>query len=47
MSFLGRIIGSSFIRGIALGTLATAFVLITFAFMFRSVLPMLLGSSST
>ena len=44
MSFLGRIIGSSFIRGIALGTLATAFVLITFAFMFRSVLPMLLGT---
>jgi alkyl sulfatase BDS1-like metallo-beta-lactamase superfamily hydrolase len=44
MSLIGRIIGSWFIRGIALGTLATAFVLITFAFMFRSVMPMILGT---
>ncbi len=39
-----RILTSRFLRGLAIGVGATAFVLIGFAYLFRGVLPMLLGA---
>ena len=44
MSFLKRLLASHFLRGLGLGVAVTAALLIGFAFMFRSVLPMLLGT---
>lgn len=44
MSFLKRLLASQFLRGLGLGTAVTAVLLIGFAFMFRSVMPMLLGT---
>ncbi len=44
MTLLKRLLASQFLRGLGLGTAVTAVILIGFAFMFRSVMPMLLGT---
>lgn len=44
MSFLNRLLASQLLRGLLIGSLVTGALLIGFAFMFRSVLPMLLGT---
>ncbi|MFN9355920.1 MAG: hypothetical protein ACK6A4_03700, partial [Alphaproteobacteria bacterium] len=44
MSVLKRLLASHFLRGLGLGVAVTAALLIGVAFMFRSVLPMLLGT---
>lgn len=44
MGLLHSLLASKFVRGFGLGVLLTATLLIAFAFMFRSVLPILLGA---
>jgi alkyl sulfatase BDS1-like metallo-beta-lactamase superfamily hydrolase len=44
MSFLKRLLASQLLRGLLIGSLVTGALLIGFAYMFRGVLPMLLGT---